>query len=116
MYKIAQHPFPCSRSRGWRGKSIWRFPRGHRSRFTHRSHRLFDLERQDERSFGYLDGSDGRCSSSVLDFSTGSQDLEEVGIEFNVTRKSCQIEAKALRKIAVPLVDDKAFLDLLEVE
>lgn len=45
--------------------------------------------------------------------------LEEVGVEFNVTRERIrQIEAKALRKMRHPIRSKqlKAFLDLLEVE
>lgn len=45
--------------------------------------------------------------------------LEEVGVEFNVTRERIrQIEAKALRKMRHPIRSKqlKAFLDLLEAE
>jgi RNA polymerase primary sigma factor len=45
--------------------------------------------------------------------------LEEVGIEFNVTRERIrQIEAKALRKMRHPTRSKqlRAFLDLLEAE
>ena len=45
--------------------------------------------------------------------------LEEVGVEFNVTRERIrQIEAKALRKMRHPIRSKqlKAFLDLLESE
>ncbi|MCB1149546.1 MAG: sigma-70 family RNA polymerase sigma factor, partial [Chlamydiia bacterium] len=45
--------------------------------------------------------------------------LEEVGVEFNVTRERIrQIEAKALRKMRHPTRSKrlKAFLDYLEIE